>query len=177
MLDWARHTFGPMAPVVAENRDLPIFLPWMNGERSLEWDPALRESWHGRKEEHTPAELCRAVAEGVLFNLAQYVEVVERESGVAAETIVLSGNGFREPQQASILASLLGRDLLKPDDAGLATLRGAAVYAWRAIGHDVVPTLESEMLGAPRVNSMKDVALLDRFARFKELRATAAKFR
>jgi xylulokinase len=159
-----------MAPVVAEDRDLPIFLPWMNGERSLEWDPTLRESWHGRKEEHTPAELCRAVAEGVLFNLAQYVEVVERESGVVAETIVLSGNGFREPQHASILASLLGRELLKPDDAGLATLRGAAVYAWRALGHDVVPALEREVLRAPRVNSMKDAALLDRFARFKELR-------
>ena len=175
VLDWARHTFGPMAPVVAENRDLPIFLPWINGERSLEWDPTLRESWHGRKAEHTPAELSRAVAEGVLFNLAQYVEVVERESGVAADTIVLSGNGFRESQQAPILASLLGRDLLKPDDAGLATLRGAAVYAWRAIGQDVVPALEREMLRAPRVKSMKDVALLDRFARFKELRATAAR--
>jgi hypothetical protein len=44
------------------------------------------------------------------------------------------------------------------------------VYAWRALGHDVVPALEREVLSAPRVNSMKDAALLDRFARFKELR-------
>jgi gluconokinase len=171
VLDWARSTFGPMSSDVSGSDGIPIFLPWMNGERSLEWNPDLRESWHGRHERHSPADLSRAAAEGVLFNIAQYVETIERESGVVADDIVLSGNGFREPLLAPLLASLLGRDLLYPESAGLATLRGAAVYAWRALGHNAGPALEKGIEAATVVASARDSALLDRFGRFKELRA------
>jgi sugar (pentulose or hexulose) kinase len=142
----------------------------MNGERSLEWNPDLRPSWHGRKASHSPAALSRAVAEGVLFNIAQYVETIERESGVIAEEVVLSGNGFREPLLAPLLATLLRRELLQPDSAGLASLRGAAVCAWRGLGHDAAPALEGVLARAVRVRPSRDSALLDRFDRFKELR-------
>src|SRR6188474_529325 len=60
VLDWARNRFGPIEPL-APGRDLPVFLPWMNGERSLEWNSELQPSWHGRTEEHTPPQLARAV--------------------------------------------------------------------------------------------------------------------
>lgn len=172
VLDWARQTIGALPSDASSVADLPIFLPWMNGERSLEWNPDLRESWHRRHERHTPVELSRAVAEGVLFNIAQYVDVIERESGIAAENLVLSGNGFREPLLAPLLASILGRELLHPESAGLATLRGAAVYAWRAIGHDARPALERELEMALRVKPRRDSSLADRFHCFKELRAT-----
>ena len=170
VLDWARRSFGAMAVDASPDRELPIFLPWMNGERSLEWNPDLKPGWHGRTAKHTPAELARAAAEGVLFNLAQYVEVIERESGVVASEVVLSGNGFRDPLLPPLLASLLGRELLQPPDAGLATLRGAAVYAWRALGHDAAPALEALLAEARVVGPAEDPHLLERFVRFKELR-------
>lgn len=170
VLDWARQTFGPMASDVPRGVEFPIFLPFMNGERSLEWNSNLKESWHGRRDTHTPAELSRAVAEGVLFNIAQYVEVIERESGIAADEIVLSGNAFQDSLLASLLASLLGRELLQPESAGLATLRGAAIYAWRSMGHDARPALEQDIANATRVRSVQDSALVERFSRFKELR-------
>jgi gluconokinase len=172
VLDWGRDTFGPMASGVPNTVDLPIFLPRRNGERSLEWNPDLRESWHGRHEQHTPAQLSRAVAEGVLFNMAQYVEVVERESGITAEEIVLSGNGFREPLLATLLASILGRELLNPESAGLASLRGAALYAWRALGVDAATALEMQIARAPGVKLVRDPALTARFAEFKVLRSS-----
>ena len=170
VLEWARSEFGPFEKRLAAGNDIPIFLPWINGERSLEWNSELRPSWHGRKQSHSPADLSRAVAEGVLFNITQYVETIERESGVTAEEIVLSGNGFREPLLAPLLATLLRRELLRPDAAGLGSLRGAAVCAWRGLGHDVSPALEALLSGAERVKARKDAALLDRFERFKELR-------
>jgi gluconokinase len=170
VLDWARMEFGPLEGSLDAGDDIPIFLPWMNGERSLEWNPDLRPSWHGRKASHSPAALSRAVAEGVLFNIAQYVETIERESGVIAEEVVLSGNGFREPLLAPLLATLLRRELLQPDSAGLASLRGAAVCAWRGLGHDAAPALEGVLARAVRVRPSRDSALLDRFDRFKELR-------
>jgi gluconokinase len=170
VLDWARESFGAWAMDASSSPDLPIFFPWMNGERSLEWNPELRERWYGRHERHTGAELSRAVAEGVLFNIAQYVEVNERESGSSASEIVLSGNGFRDGFLQSLFASILGRELLNPDTAGLASLRGAAVYAWRALGHDASSSLEKLLASAQRVTPTNDPALTERFARFKELR-------
>jgi gluconokinase len=170
VLDWARTTFGPFEVSNKTRRDIPIFLPWVNGERSLEWDPHLKPSWHGRNGDASSADLARAVAEGVLFNLAQYVETIEHESGVAADEIVLSGNGFREPQLSPILASVLGRELLHPEESGLASLRGAAVYAWRALGHDAAPEMERILERASRVKPLADDLLSDRFTRFKQLR-------
>ena len=171
VLDWARNSFGPIEPL-ALGRDLPIFLPWMNGERSVEWNPDLRPSWHGRTAEHTASDLAHAAAEGVLFNLAQYVEVIEEESGVIAGQAVLSGNGFLDALLAPILASVLRRELLHPSDAGLATLRGAAVYAWRALGHDAGGALDRTIEKAAVVKPEVDDQLLDRFERFKLLRRT-----
>jgi gluconokinase len=172
VLDWARQSFGPLE-TVSPARELPIFLPWMNGERSLEWNPDLQPSWHGRTAEHTSSDLARAAAEGVLFNLAQYVEVIEQQSGTVAGDCVLSGNGFRDPLLPRLLASILQRELLHPSDAGLATLRGAALYAWRALGHDARPELEVMVDRAEVVKPSADVGLLRRFERFKDLRASS----
>jgi gluconokinase len=167
VLDWARTTFGPFSD---GHNDIPIFLPWVHGERSLEWNHHLKPTWHGRTPDVSSTDLGRAAAEGVLFNLAQYVETIERESGSAATEIVLSGNGFLDPQLSSILASVLGRELLHPEESGFASLRGAAVYAWRALGHDAAPELERIVERAPRVKPLPDVRLSERFAKFKHLR-------
>jgi gluconokinase len=172
VLDWARSEFGPLESKSAAGRDIPIFLPWINGERSLEWNPDLRPVWHGRTASHSPADLSRAVAEGVLFNIAQYVETIERESGVTAEEIILSGNGFREPLLAPLLATLLRRELLHPNAAGLGSLRGAAVCAWRGLGHEASSSLEALLSDADRVKPVEDSAVLDRFELFKRFRAT-----
>ena len=170
MLDWARSKFGPLTGELNTDEDIPIFLPWINGERSLEWNPDLRPKWFGRTDKHSPAQLSRAVAEGVLFNIAQYVQTIERESGSTAEEIVLSGNGFREPLLAPMLATLLGRELILPDGAGLGTLRGTAVCAWQALGHDPMPAVERIIKKGQRVKRTPVRAVLERFERFKELR-------
>jgi gluconokinase len=167
VLDWARNVFGPVGP---SNSDIPLFLPWLYGERSIEWNPNLRASWDGVTSQHTSIELSRSVAEGVIFNLAQYVEVIQQQSGVRAEQIVLSGNGFQDSSLASILAALVPAEVLLPTTSGLATLRGAAVYAWRALGHDALPAIERLLDSAKRVVPDADKRLAERFEKFKRLR-------
>jgi gluconokinase len=166
VLDWSRKEFGAMPEETSE--DLPIFLPWMNGERSLEWNPDLKPVWHGRTPEHTPAQLARAAVEGVMFNLAQYVEVIERESGVVADEIVLSGNGFLDPALAPMLASLVGRELLQPAESGLGTLRGAAICAWRGLG--VEAGVDGILNRSAVVKPVSSEPLRRRFETFKRLR-------
>jgi gluconokinase len=169
-LDWARQEFGTPAADYVPNRAIPVFLPWLNGERSLEWNSDLRPSWHGRKADHTPDELQRSVMEGVLFNLAQYVEVIEKSSGVRASQIVLSGNGFLDPAVAPVLSALVSRDTLQPVSSGLGTLRGAAVCAWRALGYDATPAIERLLNEAACIAPVRIPGLDERFARFKQLR-------
>jgi gluconokinase len=168
-IDWARAAFSGAVPV--SNGSIPTFLPWLNGERSFEWNPDLRASWIGLGSEHTRADLMRAVIEGVVFNLVQYTEAVQRLSGVEAAEVVLSGNAFLDPMIAQLVASAVSARVLQPSEIGQATLRGAAVYAWRALGHDVRPALEKILQSAKRVEAAKDDDLMGRYERFKRVRA------
>jgi sugar (pentulose or hexulose) kinase len=107
-----------------------------------------------------------------MFNLTQYVETIQRQSGATAEQVVLSGNGFKDPALAPILAALVPSEVVTPPSAGLASLRGAAVYAWRALGHDAMPHAERLLDSADRIAGRVDTALRERYAHFKQLRET-----
>jgi gluconokinase len=163
VLDWGRSLFGDRPPENAGG-NLPIFIPLLHGERSPEWDPLLTGSWHGLRSQHTAAELSRSILEGVVFNLAHYVEILQRTSGTEASGIVLSGNGFLHPLAASILAALVERPVRIPAEPGLATLRGAAMCALRARGLDAPP------FAAAEVRAAADENVVERFKRYKELR-------
>jgi sugar (pentulose or hexulose) kinase len=113
------------------------------------------------------------VVEGVAFNLAHYVEILEATSQMAARQVILSGNGFLEPSISRILASLVRAEVLMPPAAGMATLRGAAVSAWRALGHDPALAIEGVVDRAERVATLADHALVERYGRYKQLRVRA----
>src|SRR5262249_1167824 len=102
VLDWGRRGLI-IAGQTGSSQDPPIFLATVEGERSAEWDPHLRGSWHGLTARHTAADLWSSILQGVIFNLAHYVEIVQQTSGKTATDLVLSGNGFLDPKAAPIL--------------------------------------------------------------------------
>jgi sugar (pentulose or hexulose) kinase len=69
-----------------------------------------------------------------------------------------------------LIASLVPAPVLRPPSIGQASLRGAAVYAWRALGHDASEVLEKLLANADTVERVQDESLKDRYERFKELR-------
>jgi len=162
VLEWGRSLFGDSEKGAAE--DIPIFIPLLHGERSPDWNPRMRGSWHELTAAHTAADLKRSVVEGVVFNLAYFVEIVQRTSGQKADEIVLSGNGFLHRDAAPIFAAVAGVPVWIPSDPGLASLRGAAICALRAVGGPVPP------LGASRVDPLQDARIVERYERYKELR-------
>jgi gluconokinase len=167
VLDWARERLGSLSGDET-SEDVPIFLPMLYGERSPEWNAGLRASWHDVGERTTLDGMKRAVLEGVAFNLAKYVEIVERSGEV--RQVVLSGNGFREPAIAATMASVVKAEVLQPEAFGLTTLRGAAVNAWRGLGYDPGKAIEKLLDEAPHVKPAEDEGVWRRFARFKEIR-------
>jgi gluconokinase len=162
VLDWARSIFGELENAKAD--DLPFFIPLLHGERSPEWDPTLTASFREVKAHHTAPQLAQSVLEGVVFNLSWFVEILQNTSGYQASEIVLSGNGFLAPAAPRILASVAAVPVLMPADPGAASLRGAAVCAFQALGRRIQP-LKLEV-----VRPLDDLHLPQRYRRYKELR-------
>ena len=167
VLDWGRRVLEGLEFNKDASPDPPLFIPFLRGERSPFWDSRLRAEWHGLAAEHDVQDLRRAVVEGLAFHLAIYVEQVDRVSKLDSDTAVLSGNGFREPALASLLASVLPQRTRIPHGAGLATLRGAARCAFWALEMSTKGAMERILQEATTPASVSDSALKERFERFK----------
>jgi gluconokinase len=163
VLDWGKQVLGARDEAASE--EPPIFLPLLNGERSPDWDPALQGSWHGLRARHSAADLARSILEGVIFNLAHFVEIVQAGSGQPGTDAVLSGNGFLKPLAAPILAGVTGLVVRSPKVPGLASLRGAAICALRALSQPA-PQLELETV-APLTRPN----IAARYAEYRRLRS------
>jgi gluconokinase len=164
VLDWGRNILGATDQRVGT--DLPIFIPLLHGERSPEWDPDLTGSWHGLKASHTAADLSRSILEGVIFNLAHFLEIVQTASATRAADLVLSGNGFLDPLAAPLLAAIPGTPVWMPEQPGFLTIRGAAICALRALG-EPVPELRLR-----RIPPLDDAKILQRYAEYRRFRGT-----
>ncbi len=167
VLDWGRQVLAGLEFSEGAAPAPPLFIPFLRGERSPFWDSRLRAEWHELTGEHDIRDLRRAVVEGLAFHLAVYVEQVDRVSGLCSDTAVLSGNGFMEPALASLLASVIPQRIRIPHAAGLATLRGAARCAFRALGTSTEGAMERILLEATTPGTVSDSALRERFEKFK----------
>ena len=170
VLDWARAVFGRLPAAAAEYDDLPVFIPLLNGERSPEWDPGVRASWHGVSSTHTADHLVQSVVDGVVFNLAHYVAMVERASGVPTRQAILSGNGFLNPATVQTLAALLDAEVRLPSNQGMATLRGAALCGLRGLGVDASAAVEEIVSSAAVISPNNADVIRKRFDRYMEIR-------
>ncbi len=102
-----------------------IFLPYLIGERSPWWNPRARAAFVGLTMSHGPAEMHRAVLEGVAFNLKLILNALSAHRPLG--TLRLIGGGARSTVWKRILADVLGVPLEVPELLAEATSWGAAV--------------------------------------------------
>ena len=103
-----------------------LFLPAFAGTRAPGWNGAARAALLGLDRQHGPAEIARAVLEGVAF--------ADRDlhGGLAHERVVITGGGARSDLWCQIRADILGRAVLRAsEETGLI---GAAALAWTGLG-------------------------------------------
>lgn len=115
-----------------------LFHPYLAGERAPLWNADARASFIGLDFTHGPAHLVRAVMEGVLFNLAMVLAVLEELALGPVDEIVAGGGFARSDIWLGIAADLLGRPLAVADNPET-TAQGAALMALKALGR--VPRL------------------------------------
>jgi sugar (pentulose or hexulose) kinase len=137
-LEWARALFGLdqarfdalVSGVPAGARGL-TFVPYLDGERTPNRPDASGELL-GLRTHHGPAEVSRAVLEGVTAGLAHAVRAFRR-TGTAADELLLVGGAARSEVWGQLLADWLDLPIARPSVAEAAA-RGAAIQAAHVVG-------------------------------------------
>ncbi|WP_151993785.1 xylulokinase [Buttiauxella massiliensis] len=139
-LDWAAKLTGlgtvPALLAAAEKADEEAgdiwFLPYLSGERTPHNNPRAKGVFFGLTHQHGPAELARAVLEGVGYALADGMDVVH-SCGVTPQSVTLIGGGARSPYWRQILADISGQTLDYRTGGDVGPALGAARLAQIAV--------------------------------------------
>lgn len=180
-LQWASDllTGGDVARLVAEassitpGDSLPLFVPYLLGERAPLWDATLHGSWQELSMNHGLAQLAWAVVEGIGFSirlsLARLIQSTRREPSRHLATL-------RSLELGALRALALGADLEVISDS-LVGCRGAAALAFgsaRDVDLEVASArFQSEREVAIRNRSL-DPVMEERFRRWCAAAAVSA---
>ncbi len=104
---------------------VPVFLPYLSGERTPHNNPHASGVFFGLRHEHERGHLARAVLEGVAFAFLDGQQAL-LAGGASIDTVTLVGGGSRSSLWAQILADILGRTLDRRSGADVGAALGAA---------------------------------------------------
>lgn len=141
-LNWLRLLLdvNNLNPLIAEAKKheheteahIPIFLPYLSGERSPLNDPYARGVFFGMTHETKSYHLVQAVLEGVAFAFAQGQQAM-LDAGVKIKDISVVGGGATTPFWSEILSAALKQTLTYREAADMGGAYGAARLAWLAV--------------------------------------------
>ena len=104
---------------------VPLFLPYLSGERTPHNNPHASGVLFGLTHDHTRAHLARAVLQGVAFAFRDGQQAL-LEGGARIDSVTLVGGGSRSAPWAQVLADTLGRTLERRSGADVGAALGAA---------------------------------------------------
>lgn len=114
--------------------DVPLFLPYLLGERSPWWTAHSRGTWLGLNQQHTRAHLVRSAIEGVAQNLSLCLDVIAQDQDLSQDGITVIGGGARNDILLQIYADVWGVPVYRKKVTNSANSLGAAVTALYALG-------------------------------------------
>ena len=173
-LNWAIERFAPgksvveaVADSIPANGSIPIFLPYLEGERTPYWDSAMRGGFIGLDGTQDNASLIHAVGEGINFLSRVVLERAEAAAGTNAGHICFAGGLSNNPLLCQLKADVTNRPVFtaKHKESGL-------------VGAACLPGNSADRLEAISAHLMSDgtwyrpetadrAAIDDRFAAFK----------
>ncbi len=104
---------------------LPLFLPYLSGERTPHNNPHACGVFFGLRHDHNRGHLASAVLEGVAFAFLDGQQAL-LGGGARIDTVTLVGGGSRSALWAQVLADTLGRTLDRRSGADVGAALGAA---------------------------------------------------
>ncbi len=119
----------------------PLYLPYLNGERTPHNNPKAKATYFGIDAGTTSADIANATLEGVGHGLTEGIAAVEATGIGRAEEITLIGGGSRSAYWAQMLADTCNRRLVLREGADVGPALGAARLA--RLGIDRGPVRET----------------------------------
>ena len=101
------------------------FLPYLSGERTPHNDASIRGCLTGLDTASGPADLTRAVLEGVAFGLRDSLEAL-RATGTQLDSLLAIGGGTASRYWLSLIATVFDLPLMKPSAGEFGAALGAA---------------------------------------------------
>jgi xylulokinase len=120
-----------MASTVKPGSNQLLFLPYLYGERTPHMDEKAKGAFIGLTNEHTHAEMARAVVEGVIFSLYQAYTIVKNTIQSTPNKLSLTGGAAQHPLWLKTAANIFQVPVVKKTSRGGGAY-GAAMLA--AIG-------------------------------------------
>ena len=108
-LEWAKRWIGtdPATAAAVTPDDLPVWLPYVRGERTPLHRRDLRASLHDAALHHSPEHLMRAAYEASAFVVRHHIDL-GRNAGLSPTRIVATGGGTRDDLWMRALADCTG---------------------------------------------------------------------
>lgn len=135
-LQWALDRFCPDAPVprtleaaINSAGEVPLFLPYLDGERTPWWDSNLRGAFLGLSTSHHGGDFVRAVAEGMNYLSREILSRAEQATDTRVTHVCFSGGLASNPIMCQLKADVLNRPVFVPDNSETG-LMGAARIPW-----------------------------------------------
>lgn len=176
-VEWARTVLGlgagELDELLAEttiSARSPLFIPYLDGERTPLWNAALTGSWQALRTTHGPADLLGAVVEGIAFHARTILERAAAESAPALP-VAVGGGLARSRRWCAIRADVFARPVARIT-AAEPGLTGAAMLAATALGwHEDLDTAAARMAAPADVfepDNARAALIESRYTRFTQ---------
>ncbi|HMS04781.1 MAG TPA: FGGY-family carbohydrate kinase, partial [Burkholderiaceae bacterium] len=123
-----------LAASVADTGDV-FLVPAFAGLGAPDWDPHARGTLVGLTRGSTRAHVARAALEAIAFQVADVLDAMSRDAGIAVAELRVDGGASRNDLLMQMQADLCGVPVLRPrvtetTALGAALLAGLAVGVW-----------------------------------------------
>lgn len=120
---------------VDDSKSVPVFLPYISGERAPLWRNDIRGGFLHIDQSCTSSTLSRSIMEGISFSEKQVLAIAQGLASDAPSAVSLGGHAGNDPRWEKVRARTLGEDLESHHDSDTTT-RGAAMLALNLIIQD-----------------------------------------
>lgn len=158
-----------LAGTASGNR-VPVFLPYLTGERSPLGDPQIRACFFGLEDSTTRADICRSVVEAIAFCFADAAQSFGDTIDGLPELPAIGG-GSQSDLLLTLIATVTGKPIVRSDGSESGPAFGAARLA--AFGTGTLNRADLAVLPPPAgLFEPADMASLsERLIRFRKLYA------
>ena len=150
-ISWAARLFGISENELVtrgdsdSNDQVPIYLPYIAGERAPLWRNDIRGEFVDISVTHGASAFARATMEGICFAERQVLELSQDLSNSPRGEVVLSGKAGNDPHWLATRLRTMGQSLRIVDDLEI-TCRGSAILADAMLTQDIAESTSALMV-------------------------------